>query len=157
MKSRSMLSILMTLPLLAATVACSDSVTAPPVEDSFDFQIGHALLGAGADVTLRAEAESFVPGGAVTLVLSNGSAEEVGFNLCFHGLERRSGNDWESLDISQTCTTHLNLLSPGQSADYATSLPGNLGSGEYRFRIALYLVGQNEARDQVSDPFQVEG
>jgi hypothetical protein len=37
-----------------------------------------------------------------------------------------------------------------------TTLPPELPAGEYRFRVALYLMDQEELRDQVSDGFVID-
>ena len=145
------------LAFLGLTVACDDSVTGPPSVDDEDLQPGFALLGAEWDLSLRAEAPTFEPGGEVTLVLENGTQSEVGYNLCFHGIEERSGDEWELLEASRVCTTVLHILGAGSTTHYETTLPESLEPGEYRFRAALHLLDEGEFGDQVSEPFHVEG
>lgn len=141
------------LTFLAAAAGCQDSISEPS-EEGAALQPGHALLGAATDVRLSVEASAFAPGAPVTLVLENRSAEQIGFNLCFHAIERRSGAEWVPQPDSRICTTHLNLLDPGATARHDAELPA-LADGEYRFRVALHLMGQQQHRDQVSDSFTI--
>ncbi len=145
------------LPLLFVGVGCSDSVSGPDHGEDVDLQPGYALVAQGTEVPLRAEADGFEPGAPVTLFLENGSNEDLGYNLCFHALERRSGSEWEMEEDGRICTTVLNILSPGAVAEYGTTLPEDLAPGEYRFRVALFFMTQEEHRDQVSGSFQIEG
>ncbi len=155
---RSSLIVFAAIPFVFAVSACEDSVTAPPSED-FELQPGHALLAEGADVTLEVEADGFEPGAEVTLLLVNQSGEPVGFNLCFHELERFTDDGWKGSEEQEDriCTAVLHIIDPGEDARYEASLPATLSPGEYRFRVALHLMDQGEFRDQVSDPFHIEG
>jgi hypothetical protein len=152
-----------TLPLAAAALfvaaACSDTTTGINDGDVGDLEPGHALLAQGADVTLTAQADDFAPGAQVTLVLENGSQSRIGYNMCFHALEKRSGDSWAFAEEMEDriCTLILHILEAGESAQYPTSLPEGLPAGEYRFRIALHLMDAEEHRDQVSQSFQVGG
>lgn len=152
---RSRGSILAVLPL-AAVAACGEGSTQPSAVDDFDFQVGNALLASGEDVTLRAEAARWAPGAPVTLELQNGSGGTVGFNLCFHALERRTAEAWSLLQGDRVCTAHLDTLAPGGRHRHETHLPGTLPPGEYRFRVALYLLKEKLSRDVVSAPFSVD-
>lgn len=156
MKPAAAMFLLAALPFLAAT-ACTDPVSDPLTEGDPDLQVGNTLLDSQSEVTLRAEGGPFVAGGPVTLVLQNGSSEQLGHNLCFHGLERRSGSSWELLPDGRVCTAHLNVLAAGATASYQASLPAGLQAGEYRFRVALYLMEGQDTRDQVSQVIQVGG
>jgi hypothetical protein len=102
-------------------------------------------------------APAFEPGGEVTLTLENGTQADVGYNLCFHGIEERSGDTWDLVPLSHICTTVLHILGPGDTVHNETTLPESLEPGEYRFRAALHLLGAGEFRDQVSEAFHVEG
>lgn len=77
------------------------------------------------------------PGAAVTLVLSNGTAHQIGYNLCGSGLEQRQGGSWRAVPQDGVCTRELRILAPGQQARYQTRLPGFLAAGEYRFRTGV--------------------
>lgn len=151
---RSRVTFVAVLSFLVAA-GCQESISGPA--EGFDLQPGYALLSGEADVTLRVEADAFAPGAPVTLVLENESGEQVGFNLCFNALERRTGGSWVLELDPRVCTAHLNLLGTGGTAEYETALPSDLAPGEYRFRIALWLMGREEPRDQVSGSFHVDG
>ncbi len=156
MKLRSVTKSLPVLLFLGATVACAESATQPPPVQEPDFRLGNALA-SGGEVTLRAEAESWTAGAPVALILENNGAETVGFNLCVHAVERRSGDQWEMLDDERACTLQLFLLSSGESHRYDTHLHSALSAGEYRFRTILFRLEQDDVRDVVSASFQVGG
>lgn len=144
--------------LAAGTAACDDTVTGPGEHDASDLEPGYALMSQEAGVTLQAQAEAFQRGGDVLLVLENHSAGTLGFNLCFHGLERLEGGGWIETGAyaDRICTLVLHMLEPGETAQQVTELPANLPSGEYRFRVALNLMDEGEFRDQVSQPFTLD-
>lgn len=145
------------LPILV-TAACQSSVAGPPDGADGELRPGYALLEGDTEVRLLAQADAFEPGAPVTLVLHNEGTEQIGFNLCFHVLERRDGEEWVFADDPErACTTQLNLLDTGGTADFATTIPGDLAPGEYRYRIAVHFMGREERRDQVSEPFQIGG
>lgn len=131
---------------------CDDSPTS--LHGDAAFQVGHALLDDEVDVVLRAEADVFEPGADVTVVLEHRAGEQVGYNLCFHAIERRSGDEWVTQESLRLCTADLRLLEAGETARFDTILPA--AAGDYRFRTALWLMERDERRDQVSEPFQVE-
>ncbi len=145
------------LAFVGLAAACDDSIAGPPSVDDEDLRPGFALLGEEWDLSLRAEAPAFEPGGKVTLALENGTQSDVGYNLCFHGIEERSGDEWHLLEASRVCTTVLHILGPGDTVHYDTTLPESLEPGEYRFRAALHLLDEGDFRDQVTEPFRVEG
>lgn len=149
-------SILTGLSLVLVVAGCHQSTAGPGLDQDVALQPGNALLANEADLTLLAEADSFEPGAEVALTLVHHAGEQVGFNLCSHALERRNGDDWTMLEFFRICTAHLNLLSPGETAEYEAALPSGLSSGEYRFRIALYLVDGEDQRDLVSNSFEVQ-
>lgn len=146
------------LLLLLAGSACSDSTTGLWDGDKNPLEPGNALLGEDAPITLDLEASSLAPGAPVTLVLSNGSDGEIGYNLCFHVLERLEEHGWTEFetDESRVCTAVLHMLESGGTAWYETSLPNPLPPAEYRFRVALHLMESGEFRDQVTPGFLVE-
>lgn len=141
--------------LAAGAAGCDDSVTGPGEYDASDLSPGYALMSQEAGVTLTAQAEAFQPGGDVLLVLENHASGTLGFNLCFHGLERLEGGEWVETGAyaDRVCTLILHMLQPGETAQQVTELPENLSAGEYRFRVALHLMDEGEFRDQVSQPF----
>lgn len=142
---------------LVVVPACDESPTDPP-GDGFDPEASYALLESDADVRLSAEAEAFAPGAEVTLTLENRSGEALGYNLCFHGLERFGDEGWSSAgDNLRICTAVLHVLESGVTATYPAILPASLGPGLYRFRTSVHLMERGEARDQVTEAFEVEG
>lgn len=82
------------------------------------------------DVTLSAAPASTTEGATVTLTLSNGSKEQIGYNLCTSNLETSGGQD---VPTSRVCTMELRTLEPGRTADYRYELPVNMVDGSYRF------------------------
>jgi hypothetical protein len=88
---------------------------------------------AGDTVTLRVEPATARSGSTVQLVLSNGSAGAVGYNLCSSGLERRTADVWQPVPSDRVCTMELRLLPPGEQVSYPIDLPPGLAAGEYRF------------------------
>jgi hypothetical protein len=148
---------LLSVPLILVLAGCADSPSSPTgLPDGLELTPGNSLMAAGAGVVLLAEAESFEAGAPVLLRLENHSNERVGFNLCAHGMERRIEGEWSLAPTSAVCTMHLSLAEPGDTAEYTTTLPQALPAGEYRFRIALYLMNQEELRDQVSNGFVID-
>ncbi len=143
--------------LTLALAACAESPAGPPAADDFELNPGsYALAEAGSGAALRAEAQAFVPGGEVRLVLENGTGEPLGYNLCVHALERRAGSEWSLLPDTRICTMELRLLGAGGSADFHAVLPETLSAGEYRFRVAVHFMDTGRNRDLVSAPFTVE-
>ncbi len=153
----SIRSLLVALPTLFVAAGCEDSVAGPPAGDDLTLEPGHAAVATETDVHLRTEAGALEPGGTVTLFLDNESGEQVGFNLCFHAIERRSGEDWTMLPDGRICTTQLHLLDSGGTAQYEATIPEDLEAGEYRFRVSVHLMESEVHRDLVSGGFMVEG
>lgn len=144
------------LSLLVALAGCEGSASGPELGTG-GLEVGNALLGSEAGVVLETDAEAYDPGDTMTLTLANQGSEPVGYNLCVHALERRSGDVWTSVDSERVCTAHLETLESGQTAAYGTTVPADLASGEYRVRLALYLPDREEQRDVTSGTFQVGG
>lgn len=146
-----------TLLLVMNTLGCSTSITDTVPRSADDLGPGYTLMQDGSGLVLRAEAERYAGGEPVSLVLDNETGDNVGYNLCFHGIERRTGTAWTLLNDPRTCITILYYLESGDSASFESVLPNPLAPGEYRFRIAVYLLNGNEYRDLVSEPFHVGG
>jgi hypothetical protein len=147
------------VPLIAA--GCSDTTpTGVPGDSDHELQPGYALLAAGSGISLDLEPEAFESGAEVTLVLRNDSDERVGHNLCFHLIERLEDGEWAAADEQEAriCTTILHLLDPSGTATHTATVPEALPAGEYRYRVALYLVdrGAGEYRDQVTATFTIQ-
>jgi len=146
------------VPFMAlVTAGCQDSVSGPGSGEPFDLTPGvYVLADPGSGASLRAEADPFIPGGGVRLVLENASGEVLGYNLCTHALERNDGVEWKALPVSRVCTMELRLLNPGAEAGYDAILPEELSAGEYRFRVAVNFMDTERHRDLASTAFQVE-
>lgn len=112
--------------------------------------------GAG-DVRLNVEPESLSAGDSITLELSNGSAEAVGYNLCTSGLERLSGGEWQAVPSDRVCTMELRTLPGGERVRYELDLPSDLPAGEYRYRTRVERLDAGEGRMLRSGTFRVEG
>ena len=80
--------------------------------------------GPDEDLELRVEAASARD--SITLVLSNESSEEIGFNLCPSTLERSTGGTWEPVLSELVCTMELRLLDSGREARYTLDVPAGL-------------------------------
>lgn len=152
---RALLPVASALATVLLIGACDDSPTTAP-DESFDPDESYAVLSSSDEVALRAEADSFEPGATVSLTLRNESGEAVGYNLCFHDLERLEGDGWAPVaGAGRICTAVLYTLEDGRSATYSASLPSALGAGEYRFRTSVHFVDRGESRDAVTAPFEV--
>ncbi|HEV2078936.1 MAG TPA: hypothetical protein VGR19_03425, partial [Allosphingosinicella sp.] len=83
------------------------------------------------------EPRTAAPGATVTLVLHNGTAHQVGYNLCGSGLEQLQSGTWRNIPRGGVCTRELRIVAPGQQARYPTRLPSSLAAGTYRFRTGV--------------------
>ena len=143
--------------LVAFLAGCGESSTQPPGGADFDPSPGYALADHSIGATLSLEAEAHLPGAAVELVLENHSSGDVGYNLCFHDIERSSGAGWESTQETRICTLEIRFLRVGETARHATQLPEALEPGEYRYRVAVHLMESGESWDLASEVFQIPG
>jgi hypothetical protein len=87
---------------------------------------------------------------ALQLVLRNGSAQPIGYNLCASSLERRSGDGWQPVASQRMCTMELRSLVPGGEARYGVPL-GDLPPGEYRARARI----DGQPPEVATEPFAV--
>jgi len=87
---------------------------------------------------------------SLELVLRNGSAQAIGYNLCASSLERRSGDGWQPVASQRMCTMELRSLAPGGEAHYAVPL-GDLPPGDYRARARI----DGHPPEVATDPFVV--
>jgi hypothetical protein len=99
--------------------------------------------------------DTVAAGDSVVLTLHNDSAGAIGYNLCTSGLERQSGNDWQSVPSDRICTMELRTLEPGADARYPMELPAGLLPGEYRFHTTVELMSTGSRSDVRTDPFNV--
>ena len=109
----------------------------------------------GSEVTLNVEPASAPAGAEVSLILRNGSASEVGYNLCASGMERREASGWAPVQSDRVCTMELRTRPPGEEARYQLQLPATLATGEYRFLTNVDGMGAGESGAVRSGSFQV--
>jgi hypothetical protein len=106
-------------------------------------------------VHLRVEPESVSVPGSVTLVLSNESPEEVGYNLCTSSLERSVAGSWQAVPSDRVCTMELRMLPPGDEARLPLELPADLASGEYRFLTSVEMTRVGDQGPVRSEAFRI--
>lgn len=83
---------------------------------------------ASQSVTLTATVSQ---GRSLELLLRNGSAQPIGYNLCASSLERRSGDGWQPVASQRLCTMEVRSLPPGGEARYQLPMV-DVPPGEYR-------------------------
>jgi hypothetical protein len=88
----------------------------------------------------------------VTLTLSNGSDEQVGYNLCTSALESAAGRE---VPTNRVCTMELRTLEPGRTATYGYRLPVNMLDGSYRFASQVHRMESGEIVTVRSSGFTV--
>lgn len=72
-------------------------------------------------------------GDLVTITLTNGSSELVGYNLCVSSLDRRVAGSWASTGAPLwICTAELRGLRPGEEASFSAVYLTPMPAGEYR-------------------------
>lgn len=86
------------------------------------------------EITLAASPRQASAGAPVRLVLTNGSRQAIGYNLCTSALQTAAGG---AVQTDRVCTLELRTLQPGRTADYRYELPGDLSDGSYRFSTGL--------------------
>jgi hypothetical protein len=93
----------------------------------------------GNVVTLTVDRTQYRAGNTMVLTLRNGTAQNIGYNLCGAGLDRRVGTEWQQVQpgLAEVCTLELRTLAPGGSATYRHTVPSGLAPGEYRVRSAV--------------------
>lgn len=104
----------------------------------------------GSAVRLSVDAAAFAPTDTIRLTLANGSAADIGYNLCTARLERRAGDQWVPVPDDRMCTMELRLLSPRDSARDARVLDPSIEPGTYR--LVLRVEG---AGDVATNPFEI--
>lgn len=113
---------------------------------------------APAGLRFTVEPAAAAPGTTITLMLSNGTTHQIGYNLCDSGLEQQQDGSWRRVPHEVVCTQELRLLMPGQTARYQRNLPSSLGAGRYRFRTGVEtpLNRDKPGLDRIaSEPFTV--
>jgi hypothetical protein len=109
------------------------------------------------DVVLRAQPTPATAGGSLTLVLENGSGEQVGYNLCASSLDRRVAEEWQPVPSDRVCTMELRILEPGGEADFTLDLPTDLPTGEYRATTDVAWMERGGRVSVSTQPFRIGG
>lgn len=109
----------------------------------------------GDDVMFTVEPTTVAAGDSILLGLDNGTAEQIGYNLCASSLERQTQEGWALLTTEVVCTMELRLLEPGQAGSYPMWLPAGLTPGEYRYRTTIHVMQRNETHQVTSNTFRV--
>lgn len=97
-------------------------------------------------------------GTTVTLLLSNQTSHQIGYNLCDSGLEQWQGRFWHHVAVEGVCTRELRVLASGQVAQYEKRLPTNIPAGHFRYRTGIEgpLNRGTPGLDRIaSEPFTV--
>ena len=116
---------------------CASSSTSPPADS----------------LTLRAEADS--PATSVGLVMTNRSADRLGYNLCPSTVERRTGDAWRTLPSERVCTMELRTMEPGGQATYTLRLEEPLAAGQYRVKASVERMERGTRLAVYSNTFTV--
>ncbi len=102
-------------------------------------------------VTLGASPARVPPGATVTLTLTNGLRQRIGYNLCTSGLIRNGA----PVETGRICTMELRTLRPGASTTYGWELPDNLAPGNYRFTTGVERMRSGNRLVVRSNAFRV--
>lgn len=98
-------------------------------------------------------------GDTIEAILTNESEEDLSYNLCLFGMQRRAGNRWERVvkhpDVA--CPLIARGLSPGQSDTLEVPVRADMEPGVYRFRDEIEFPRENGQRmTLVSNEFRVK-
>lgn len=104
------------------------------------------------DVTLAASPPQASAGSTIVLSLANGSALEIGYNLCTSALQSASGT---VVQTDRVCTMELRILAPGATATYNHELPASLPAGTYRFSTSIERMQSGDRTSVTSNAFEV--
>lgn len=117
-----------------------------------------ALAGCGSStaadqrVAVTTDQREYRTGNLVTVTVTNVSDEPVGYNLCVHRIERRTGDGWRVASAfpppGSACVDILLTLQPGASTAIQVQLPQDLAAGVYRVRFESPVLA--------TPPFRVE-
>lgn len=105
------------------------------------------------EVTLSASPSRVAAGGTVTLALTNGLRQPIGYNLCTSALIRNG----RQVPTDRVCTMELRTLQPGGRATYGYELPSNLASGSYRFNARVDRMNTGSGMVVRSNVVEVTG
>lgn len=101
----------------------------------------------GGGVFLGTDADVYVAGEPIELILRNYGVVGIGFNLCVSRLERQEGASFESVKVRPSdavCTADMKGLWPGRTAAFLFSETAELAAGEYRFSTRIEVRGNDQ-------------
>jgi hypothetical protein len=81
------------------------------------------------------------PGEEVALILRNGSALQISYDLCTARLSQQRGGGWVLVGSRRDCTTERQVLEPGAEDSDDFELPEELDGGSYRFSMRVEVGG----------------
>lgn len=138
----------MLMGLLLTPLGCLAGLACAPQE---------AGNGAGGAMELRVEPGEVRAGEEVMITLVNGSAGDLGYNLCVATLDRREGGEWVERPEppAEVCTMELRVLAPDDSASFRHTIPSGLPPGEYRFRTGVEAPLGGPRVDAESHAFRI--
>lgn len=104
------------------------------------------------EVTLTAAPPQTSAGSTMVLSLANGSAQQIGYNLCTSALQTASG---AAVQTDRVCTMELRTLAPGATATLDHELPPTLPDGSYRFSTDVERAESGDRMTVISNMFEV--
>lgn len=122
-----------TILLVGAAVDGCGTVTGDPVGDPA--------------VALTLSPSRPVPGDSATLTLRNRTTEDIGYNLCTSGLQRRDGTAWIPVPEDRVCTLELRSLRPGDEDSFTLAVPDTISGEAYRYvtNIEHLVAGRSDS------------
>lgn len=142
---------LVLLPLAALlSLGCSSSAT--------DSRPGlpAAVLGDAEGITFAAQRPAYRRGDTATIVLRNGTAQSLGYNLCHSARELRTGAEWKRFSPLRVCTMELRVLAPGAETVLREPITGEWQPGEYRMVTTVERMRSGDRGEIFTPPFAVE-
>lgn len=106
----------------------------PMIEGETQPVDGQAPAEGTEDIAFTASPASVAQGGTLTLSLTNGTQQQLGYNLCTSAIVTDAG---AAIQTDRVCTMELRTLEPSRSATYAYELPGDLAPGSYRMNTTV--------------------
>lgn len=94
---------------------------------------------APAELEFATDGWRFEVGGPITVALSNGTDDAVGYNFCHRAWERKVGAAWEKIEELNICIPEYSTLEPGSTAEETLMVPYILPVGTYRVSTAIQL------------------
>ncbi len=142
---------LVLLPLAALlSLGCSSSSTGS--------EPGRQLspLPGASQITFQAERSTYRRGDTATIVLRNGTDQQLGYNLCHSSRELRTGDSWKRFSPLRICTMELRVLAPGAETRHKEPITGEWQAGEYRIVTVVERMRSGDRGEIFTPPFTVE-